>query len=386
MYALNLRVTLNRRHKIIPLNITLNKEDWNAETQKVKPSHPNAKLINIKISQALTEIQEKALKYETTEKVYDVTDLAPSSSEGSIVTFQSFTNGEIESLTKAGRVGNAITYRTAMNRLMAYTGKEGLRFEQIDYRLLDNFTNAMLAKEMKLNAIASYMREIRAIYNKAIKAGVVEQKYYPFNKYKIRTTKTISRALTLEEMKSIVNLDLEPNTPIWNARNYFMLSFYLIGINFTDMFKLTTDSISGERIIYHRSKTHKIYSILLQPKAKAIIDLYHSPSKGNNYLFSIIDHADTPITAKKKLLQAIKTTNKYLGRIATLCKIDKEITTYYARYAWANIARKLGYSKEIISQALGHEYGNKVTGIYLDDYGDEVIDMANKAVADAIGR
>jgi site-specific recombinase XerD len=384
MYALNLRITLHRRHKIIPLNITLNKEDWNAETQKVKPSHANAKLINIKISQALTEIQEKALKFETIEKVYDVTDLTPASSEGSTITFQSFTIGEIESLRKAGRIGNAITYRTALNKLIAYTGKEGIRFEQIDYRLLEHFTSAMLSSGMKLNAVASYMREIRAIYNKAIKAGVVEQKYYPFNKYKIRTTKTISRALTLEEMKSIANLELEPNTPIWNARNYFMLSFCLIGINFTDMFKLTPESIAGDRIIYHRSKTHKIYSVYLHPEAKAIINLYYQPLQGCDFLFSILTKADTPTTAKKKLLQAIKTTNKYLGRIAAQCNIEKEITTYYARYAWANISRKLGYSKEIISQALGHEYGNKVTGIYLDDYSDEVIDMANKSVIDAL--
>jgi len=56
------------------------------------------------------------------------------------------------------------------------------------------------------------------------------------------------------------------------------------------------------------------------------------------------------------------------------------VSTYYARYSWANIARHLGYSKDLIAEALGHEYGNRVTGIYLDEYGNEVIDGANERV------
>jgi hypothetical protein len=40
----------------------------------------------------------------------------------------------------------------------------------------------------------------------------------------------------------------------------------------------------------------------------------------------------------------------------------------------------LGYSKDIIAESLGHEYGNKVTGIYLDFYENEVIDEVNERV------
>lgn len=63
-YALKIRVKYNRKHRVVPLNVLLQKEDWNTITQKVKPSHPNAKLINIKVNQTLNEIQEKALKFE----------------------------------------------------------------------------------------------------------------------------------------------------------------------------------------------------------------------------------------------------------------------------------------------------------------------------------
>ena len=244
IYPLKVRITYNRKHKEVPLNISLHENDWNPDTQKVKASHPNAKLITVKINRTISEVQERALKFENAEKVYGVEDLS-SSGVNNNVTFQSFADQEITSLASVGRVGNAITYRTATNRLIAYAGKSGLRFEQIDFKLLDGFSNFMQAEGMTLNAIASYMREIRAIYNKAIKAEVVEQKYYPFSKYKIKTTKTISRALTVKEMKTIVKLKLQQGTPMWHSRNYFLLSFYLIGTNFTDLFKLTPASIQN---------------------------------------------------------------------------------------------------------------------------------------------
>ena len=258
-YALKLRVTYNRKHKVIPLNIDLMKDEWNPVSQKVKSSHPNAKLITLKINQTINEIQEKALKYETTEKMYSVEDLAGNGGNStSDTTFLSFANSEITTLIKTGRIGNANAYRDATNKLIKYTGKKGLKFEHIDHKLLDRFTQSMLAEDMKINAIAVYMREIRAIYNRAIKAELVEQKYYPFTKYKIKTTKTISRALTIEEMRKVAQLKIEPNTTMWHSRNYFLLSFCLIGINLTDLFKLTPENIIGNRIIFHRSKTHKI--------------------------------------------------------------------------------------------------------------------------------
>ena len=96
IYPLKVRITYNRKHKEVPLNITLHTRDWNEATQKVKSSHPNAKLINVKINQTLNEIQEKALKFETTERLYNVEDLA---GNGCIskTTFLSFANNEIGS-------------------------------------------------------------------------------------------------------------------------------------------------------------------------------------------------------------------------------------------------------------------------------------------------
>ena len=49
----------------------------------------------------------------------------------------------------------------------------------------------------------------------------------------------------------------------------------------------------------------------------------------------------------------------------------------------ATIAHKIGISKDVISLALGHEFGCKTTGIYID-YDLEQIDKANRKVIDYI--
>jgi hypothetical protein len=47
------------------------------------------------------------------------------------------------------------------------------------------------------------------------------------------------------------------------------------------------------------------------------------------------------------------------------------------RYSYANIAKQLGYSKDLIAEALGHEYGNAVTGIYLEMFDNDIVDGMN---------
>ena len=63
---------------------------------------------------------------------------------------------------------------------------------------------------------------------------------------------------------------------------------------------------------------------------------------------------------------------------------EEKLTTYVFRYSYANVARKLGYSKDLIAEALGHEYGNSVTGIYLEQFDLEVVDSMNETIIKSV--
>jgi integrase len=159
-----------------------------------------------------------------------------------------------------------------------------------------------------------------------------------------------------------------------------MLSFYLRGISFTDLAYLKHSNIIDGRIEYKRRKTHQNYSVKLFPVAESIINQMHVP--GSDYLLPIIAIGVTEdsIRAKRIIQQCIKTTNKYLKRLSTEVGLGSPVTTYSSRHSFATIAKRMGYSNELIAEALGHQHGNKITNIYLDSFEASVIDEMHQHV------
>ena len=111
-----------------------------------------------------------------------------------------------------------------------------------------------------------------------------------------------------------------------------MLSFYLRGINFRDLALLTIENLQNDRLVYKRAKTNKIYSIKIETVALDILNTYKP--KDSKYLLPIIDdkYANTEIPRIAK--GALKNCNS-----RHLKKVALQLTFYYARYTWANIAK-----------------------------------------------
>jgi integrase/recombinase XerD len=387
-----LRLYQDRNYKEYSLGFAVTKDDWNEQLQQVLPRNENHLTYNTKISSIKSKVQKFLLFNDDKEACLTPDEVIKHISQEKKERAKpkpdiiSYGKEHIAKLQVSGNVGNSIVYSCAINKLSSYANTDTLPFEAITYKFLEDFNASMLAEGIKVNSISQYFRSIRALFNKAVKDGTVEAKLYPFGSFKIKNEKTISRALTKSEMAKIASWKLPVNSSIWHQRNLFLLSFCFIGINLADLLTLTKDNIVDGRIIFRRKKTHKIYSIQIQEKARAIIDYYFTslPECNTEFLLPFVKQKNNPVQLKKDIQQAIKTCNKRLDRLASDCKIEKSVTTYYARYSWANIAKSLGYSKDVIAEALGHEYGNKVTGIYLDHYDNAVIDSMNQKVVKAV--
>jgi len=146
-----------------------------------------------------------------------------------------------------------------------------------------------------------------------------------------------------------------------------------------DLIVLKKSNIQGNRIVYRRRKTGKIYSVRITNLAKSLLDEYQD--NYSDYLlpqFGLDGVEESKLRYKVNL--GIKSVNKYLKQIGEQLDLSIDLTTYVARYSWANIAKSKGYSKDLIAEALGHSYGNQVTGIYLEGYGNNIIDDANRAI------
>lgn len=253
------------------------------------------------------------------------------------------------------------------------------KFEDIDRAWLTKFERWMIDSGMKTNACSVHMRNIRAVFNYCI-----DEEYttlYPFRKFKIKKEETRKRSLTVEQLRTLRDYPCEEYQIRY--RDIFMLMFYMIGINAIDLFHAKESNVVDGRLEYKRSKTGKLYSVLIQPEAQAIIDKY----KGKNYLLNVLDDYKNYKDFLHRMGDALKDIGpmerKGLGGKKIRQPLFKDISSYWARHTWATIAASLDIPKEVISAGLGHEIGSSITSIYID-FNMKKVDDANRAVIDYV--
>jgi integrase/recombinase XerD len=370
-YPVVVRVTYERNNTTFNTGVRIDQNAWDKNANKVKHTYPNADHLNKSIIVFYGKIQGIALiligegNFSFQELQERIKDDKPTFQKNTNKTFKQFSIELVAEMLEINKAGNAIIYQTATNRLMAYANNPKLKFTDITFTLLNGFNNGLIKAGLKPNSISNYFRTIRAIYNKAIKEKLVDRSHYPFLDITVKTERTAKRAITVNELISIVKLDIKPKSQECKARIYFLISFCLRGMSFTDLAYLKPENIKKGYVVYRRRKTGKELKIKLLPLTIEFLEYF----KGSNerYLFPVLpsDIIEDSLLAKKIIYQWIKTTNKYLARIGEKCSIDEVLTTYVTRHTWATTAKKLGYSNEIIAEGLGHEYGNNITNIYL---------------------
>lgn len=376
-FPLFIRVTEKRKSMYLYTGYSLLPAQWDKEASKVLNSHPNASRLNSSITKRYFEVQKAVIKLEDDER-FSFNHLKEELGLGTVqkktYTVHSFANELIAEMFKQKRTGNALVYQAAINALSNFKPTKHLYFIDIDLKFLEAYQSYLIAKEVKVNTISNYLRTLRAIYNKAIKSKLIDKKFYPFDDFMIRNEKTVKRAISKGDISNIEKINTDDSVSMQKAKDFFLLSFYLIGISFTDLAYLTKDNIIDGRVVYKRRKTGKLYSIRLFPKAIEIFNRYESKDRIRLLPILCDNIADDSVEAHRLIKQAIKTTNKYLDRLANLLTLKIKLTTYVARHAWATNAKRLGYSNEMIAEALGHDFGNRTTAIYLDVFEKEIID------------
>lgn len=205
----------------------------------------------------------------------------------------------------------------------------------------------------------------------------MDEKQYPFKHFKISKLKgkSIKKALNLEEVHHLQNLDLTNTPHLLNSRNYFIFSFYTRGMNFTDMMKLRWEDISGDRIHYTRAKTGGNFTIKIMVPTRAILDFYSQTN--SPYVFPLILRENlTPSQLNNRKRKTLKKFNKDLKELTVLAGINKPLTSYVARHSFANSLKQKGIGTDIISESMGHQ-DVKTTMAYLRELDTSVLDDTN---------
>jgi integrase/recombinase XerD len=182
----------------------------------------------------------------------------------------------------------------------------------------------------------------------------------------------------MEAIKRIIDLKLKPDDPLFHARNYFLVSFFMRGMTFADLAQLKMENIIDGRIYYDRQKTDKPYNIKITPEIDAILSIYTVGKKKEDYIFPII-HRETLAEQYKDVEWARKRYNKKLIDIAKLCNIEEKLTSYVTRHSFATRAKNLGIPIASISDMLGHS-DTKTTQVYLDTLPSDIMDDLHEKV------
>ena len=369
-----LQLIKDRKRKMITLG-TAYKNQWNFESELPTSKHPHSQLLKTSLKRKMIKAESVILELDDFGKPYTVDDIAEKMDLGKQTTsFKEFSNKLINQLKKAGKNGNARAYEDAKVAFLKFNKEKDLDLKNISTKKIQQFENHLLERGLRVNSISVYLRTIRAIYNKAIKEELVNEKYYPFKNFKIKKEATIKRALSKENIKSIAEIDLSSRKDLELARDVFLFSFYNRGMNFIDICYLTNNITNNGRIIYRRQKTKQTFTIKITSQTKQLIEKYRS-GEPDDYLFPIVKKGREYVSYRT----GVRSLNRKLKTVGEELELSIPLTSYVARHSWATIAKRSGISTAIISEGLGHD-SELTTQIYLDSFENETLDAANELV------
>ena len=293
-------------------------------------------------------------------------------------------------LRDGGRISTAVTFECTLSSLKKFNQKEKLSFNKITVPFLNKYEAWMLtpkkptgkkkAKRNTLTTVGIYLRNLRTVYNRAIKTEIVSIDQYPFKKdeYQIPAGPNVKKALTLEEIKQIAGYDATPGSNLQQCRDYWIFSYLCNGINVKDMARLKYLNIDGQIIRFTRAKTERerrkkpitIEVIITKPIGRIIDTWGNKPAIPDQYIFPILSPDMTPQQEYDAIKGTTKLINTYIKTIGENIGIPEKITTYVARHSFATVLKRSGASTEFISESLGHS-NLTVTENYLDSFDTE---------------
>lgn len=251
-----LRLTRNGKRKYVSLGLSVEPKFWDYKKNSPKRNCPNKDAINTIIEgksalyrAMITELKVEGRDYTLETLVQRVEKPVKKQ------TFGNYLEGYVEILQAENRYGYAKTSTELASYILKYRKSLDFYFTEIDTHWLRGYEMFLRGNGNKDNSIGIRSRSLRVLYNRAITDKIVKREYYPFDDFKVSNfhERTIKRAITRDDVKQIISLDLKSITPYHSpylelGRDLFLFSYLSCGINLTDMAKLQYANILDGRV------------------------------------------------------------------------------------------------------------------------------------------
>lgn len=260
-------------------------------------------------------------------------------------------------------------YLCAVNSLCRFMGKSKIPISDITARSMRLYEESLKGYK---RAYTLYTRAIVKLFNEAVAYYNDEDSglfiiRHNLSKYKAPRQKvTKKRGLPIEVVRAIFSLPYDNFVCRGNpsrhdlAKDCFMLSFCLLGMNSADLFNARF--FDGRVIIYQRTKTkdRRFDCAEMQVRVPSIVAPLIAKYKGVNHVFNFAERYSSMETFNRAINVGLKEVGREIG--------IEGLQFYAARHSMASIAvNRVGIDKYTVNDMLNHiDQGMRVTDIYIE--------------------
>ncbi|MET7259326.1 tyrosine-type recombinase/integrase [Dyadobacter fermentans] len=298
---------------------------------------------------------------------------------------------KVRRLFNEDRVGNArinVTTVNSLRRFLKFRSKGRkvdleLPFDKVTPKFLREYEEWSLregkvtrvadrpGKPGSITTFAMHCRNIRSVFNDAIKAKVTGRDSYPFLKttgFVIPRPKNPKKAMSSELISEIYHVDLDSDPSLKHARDLWVFSYLCNGINFSDICRLLWKDVdlANNKIKFIRQKTKNtnrsedlVIEIDLLPRAIQILEEYGTKVRADNaYVFPFLYRAKNEVERCKIINMLSSETNRRMKRL--LKRLGFEPTdkikgrTYEARHSFVTTLIRAKAPTSFVSRKIGH--------------------------------
>ena len=351
--------------------------EWDEKSETIMANGDRLNIVNAvkdRLTWDMARLKKVITQLETEQGKYTADDVITAYHKlTNEVSLFSFWHSIIAQLKQLGKVRTSETYTATLKSIMAFRGDQDVPLDGISSDMMLLYEAYLKTRDVRMNTISFYMRNLRAVYNRAVEKGLTPQNN-PFRHVYTGVDKTVKRAIPIKDIKALKELDLSMRPSLDFARDMFMFSFYTRGMSFVDMAYLKKTDLQNGILTYRRRKTGQELTIKWEKCMAEIIAKY--PENKTDFLLPIIKEEGND---RRQYDNALHLVNYRLKELSTMLKLQRPLTMYVARHSWASAAKAKNVPLSVISEGMGHD-SEATTQIYLASLETSVVDKANKMI------
>jgi len=300
--------------------------------------------------------------------------------------FTGFMHEVMDGLRQEERFATAHIYKYALAAVTDFVGGGEIFFGALTRRWLKRFQEYLDDLQRSYNTISTYVRVLRAVYNRAVDCGLIAGEYRLFAGMKTGVSSERKLAVTAVQMNNLLDKNLRNrlSPDVCEAQDTLALMLLLQGMPYTDLAHLHKGNLNGDLLICRRRKTGTELCVRLLPETMRLIDRYKSRDADSPYLLNILSGKRSGEAAFHEYRDKLRSLNFHLSRLSECCGLEGvKVSSYTARHTWATLAKYCQVPEEVISEGLGHS-SLEVTRTYLKSFEGDELDKANRLIINYI--